>query len=218
MQTVADIRDTFVSLLADGHTIHDKTGSCVIEIMAAHFLADAPAIFGTPNREYIAREIEWYESMSLCVNDIPGETPAIWRQVADSNGMINSNYGHLIWSDDYHNQYDHVRDELRANPCSRRATMIYTRPSIWLEYNTDGRSDFICTNAVQYFVRDGLLHAHVQMRSNDAIYGYKNDWAWQQYVLRMLAEDLDREPGRIWWTVGSLHIYERHFHLIGEQK
>lgn len=218
MQTVIDIRRQFAELLYAGHTVPDKTGASVIEIMAVHFLADQSAIFGTPNREYIQREIAWYESMSLDVNDIPGGAPSVWQAVADDQGQINSNYGRLIWHEDHHDQYDHVRDELRANPHSRRAIMIYTRPSMWKEYDLHGRSDFICTNTVQYFVRDGALHGHVNMRSNDAIYGYKNDWAWQQHVLHMLADDLDQKPGRLYWTVGSLHIYERHFHLIGEPR
>jgi thymidylate synthase len=52
------------------------------------------------------------------------------------------------------------------------------------------------------------------MRSNDAIFGYKNDKAWQQHVLDKMANQLDIESGEIIWQVGSLHIYERHFGLI----
>ena len=32
----------------------------------------------------------------------------------------------------YHDQLGHVADELVHNPDSRRACMIYNRPSIWL--------------------------------------------------------------------------------------
>jgi thymidylate synthase len=52
------------------------------------------------------------------------------------------------------------------------------------------------------------------MRSNDVIFGYKNDYAWQQYVLHNLAIDLYLEPGRMIWQVQNLHVYERHFDLI----
>ena len=34
------------------------------------------------------------------VQDIPGETPKIWKDVASNLGVINSNYGYLIWSND----------------------------------------------------------------------------------------------------------------------
>ena len=48
-----------------------------------------------------------------------------------------------------------VVKELIAHPDSRRALIIFTRPSIWLEYNADGMSDFICTISAQVFIRNG---------------------------------------------------------------
>ena len=54
---------------------------------------------------------------------------------------INSNYGHLIWSEKYFSQYENAVTELENNPDSRRASMIYTRPSIWQEYNENGKNE-----------------------------------------------------------------------------
>ena len=212
--TVADVRAEFIHLLETESFVTDKSGVQMLEIRSASFLADEDAIFGTPNRDYIRREIDWYESQSLNVNDIPGGAPTIWKQVADKEGYINSNYGWCIWSLDNYTQYDRVLNELKTQPNSRRAVMIYTRPSMWLEYNLNGMSDFMCTNAVQYMIRDDKVHAVVQMRSNDVVFGYKNDYAWQKHVLDMLAADLGVEPGDIYWNAGSLHVYSRHFHLI----
>jgi thymidylate synthase len=92
--------------------------------------------------------------------------------------------------------------------------MIYTRPSMWQDYNRNGRSDFMCTNTVQYLIREGRLHAVVNMRSNDAIFGFRNDRAWQQHVLEKLANDLNVPSGNLYWNVGSLHVYSRHYHLV----
>jgi thymidylate synthase len=177
-------------------------------------MADEPAIFGEPNDDYIQRELEWYLSQSLRVADIPGVTPKIWESVASREGLINSNYGYLVYSAENKSQYDSALAELRNNPFSRRAIMIYTRPSIQTEYCADGMSDFICTNAVQYLQRNGALHAVVQMRSNDVVFGYRNDYAWQLYVLQQLAADLGVPAGNITWQVGSLHVYERHYSMI----
>jgi thymidylate synthase len=152
--------------------------------------------------------------MSLNVNDIPGGPPAIWKQVADNDGMINSNYGWCAYSNANYLQYQNVVDELERNPFSRRAVMIYNRPSMWYDYNKNGMSDFMCTNAVQYMIRDGHLEAHVQMRSNDVVFGYKNDRAWQHHVLCKLSKDIEYPIGHIYWNVGSLHVYEKHFHLV----
>jgi thymidylate synthase len=54
------------------------------------------------------------------------------------------------------------------------------------------------------------------MRSNDAIFGYLNDYAWHKYVLDKMGDDLQIEKRKMIWVSGSLHIYERHFHLIEE--
>jgi thymidylate synthase len=92
--------------------------------------------------------------------------------------------------------------------------MIYTRPSIWTEFDDNGKNDFICTNSVTYYIRNGMLHAAVQMRSNDVVFGYKNDYAWQKFVQEMLANDLKVEVGQIIWQVQNLHVYSSHFHLV----
>lgn len=214
MQIVSDIRNTLANDFKNGKFVTDKSGQQVIEIIGATFLADQDSVFGEVNHEYVQRELEWYQSMSRFVDDIPGGPPAIWKQVASRDGMINSNYGYLIWSDENHNQYDHVLEELKKNPDSRRAEMIYTRPSIWKEYNLRGMSDFLCTDSAQYFIRSGKLIAHVRMRSNDAVFGYRNDVHWQRHVHEMLAKDLDVPTGDMIWTAGSFHLYSRHFYMV----
>ena len=216
LMTVSDIRQYFVDELHDEAFTEDRTGQKTIELLGASFLADEPAIFGTPSEKYIDAEIDWYSSGSTNINDIhpDKEPPAAWVYAANEHGEINSNYGHLIWSSKYHDQYQNVLDELISNPDSRRASMIYTRPSIWSEYDENGKNDFICTNAVTYYIRNDELQAVVQMRSNDVVFGYKNDTAWQNHVLELLASDLDINPGFIQWQVQNLHVYERHFHLV----
>ena len=211
---VGNIRNSFYQKLVKEEYVTDKTGVKTLEIMNASFIADHPAIIGTVNEDYVERELAWYKSQSLNVNDIPGETPAIWKSVATEDGYINSNYGWCIWSDENHNQYTNVLDELKNNPDSRRANMIYTRPTMHSDYNRNGMSDFMCTNNVQYLIRNGELNALVYMRSNDAVFGYKNDWAWQKHVLDSLCKELNVPAGQIYWNVSSLHIYERHFGLL----
>jgi thymidylate synthase len=215
MLKVEHIREHFIEELKYGRFVTDKTGVKTIEMIGACFEANHPSIFGDINQEYVERELEWYKSMSLYVDDIPGITPAIWKQVASTEGKINSNYGWAIYSEDNGLQYLNVLDELTANPNSRRAVMIYTRPTMWSDYNHNGMSDFMCTNAVQYMIRDGQLVALVQMRSNDVVFGYRNDYAWQKYVADQLSNDLglDVEP-KIIWQVGNLHVYERHFDKV----
>ena len=133
---VALIRSHFIKELANKNFTIDRTGQKTIELIGASFIADEPAIFGEPNAEYIEKELAWYQSGSTNIKDIYGEErepPAAWLYAANKHGEINSNYGHLIDSDKYFNQYQQVIDELTENPDGRRAIMIYTRPSIWMD-------------------------------------------------------------------------------------
>lgn len=222
---VQDIRDYFQGELSAGRFTIDKTGVQTIELIGASFIADEAAIFGTPSLPYIAAELKWYESGSTNINDIHGpdrQPPEAWKYAADRHGNINSNYGHLIYSAKYNTQYENVLKELIDNRDSRRGTMVYTRPTIWNEYCLNGMSDFICTNAVTYYIRDNQLHAVVQMRSNDAIFGYKNDYAWQLTVMENLVYDYNEQAkcrtkitlGNMHWQVQNLHVYARHFDLV----
>lgn len=216
------IRHIFQKLLAEKQfttvnregSMTDLVGNTTIEIVNASFIADELSIFGEVNWDYVKREEEWYYSQSLNVNDIPGGAPAIWKAVADQDGFINSNYGAILFSDWNGNQYENCVKELKSNPGSRRATAIYNRPSMWTDYNLNGRSDFLCTNAVGYIIRNGKLHAVVQMRSNDAWAGYRNDRAWQQHILEKMALELSIDAGNLYWNVTSLHVYARNYYLV----
>jgi len=216
MLTVDDIRQYFIQELRDENFTVDRTNSKTIELIGASFIADEEAIFGEPNVPYIDAELDWYLGCSTNINDIryKDEPPTAWQYAANEYGEINSNYGKLIFDDKYYRQFDNVINELNHEPDSRRAVMIYNRPSIWTEFDENGKNDFICTNAVSYYIRDNHLQSVVQMRSNDVVFGYKNDYAWQRYVMNMVANEVDCEVGSLIWQVQNLHVYERHFDLV----
>jgi thymidylate synthase len=214
MKTANDIRaDLIDKYLAEDYVI-DKSGAKTIEVLGESFVADENWLIRTPAYKYIERELDWYMSESLYVDDIPGETPQIWKDISSDEGKINSNYGWCIYSEENGNQYKHVLRELKTNPNSRRAAMIYNRPSMHLDFNRDGMSDFMCTFANTFMIRDGKLISHYAMRSNDAVFGYNNDVAWAKFVQGQLAYDLEVEVGELIWTATNLHVYERHFEFI----
>ena len=238
--TIADIRQMFARLFIDykrlvnsrganspSSSLDEFTETGTLELTGVSFNADEPSILGIPDYDYICREIAWYDSASRSVSDIPAPVPPIWKMIADENGEVNSNYGRLVFHEDNGGQFQQVLTTLRNSPMSRQAVMIYTRPDIHL---TAGK-DFICTNVVQYLIREGRLNAVVQMRSNDAVFGYRNDYAWQRVVMTRLLRGLKSAPSRstptsdaeilsklkmgtITWQVGSLHIYPRHYPLL----
>jgi|TARA_R110002124_G_scaffold224409_1_gene389803 thymidylate synthase len=213
--------------LFDEEFIIDKEGTKTVEVINANFEADSSYILREPNLDYVQREVDWYNSQSLNVNDIDGKLPKIWLNISSDNGFINSNYGYLIHNSENHDQYENAAWALLQDPTSRRAIMIYTRPSMHYDYDSCGMNDFVCTNTVQYLLRDGFLDVIVNMRSNDAVYGYNNDWHWQRYVQENMCRTLNDSgtnwadifdgivrPGKIHWNAGSFHVYERHFKIL----
>ena len=220
---VNDIREHFKTELAAERFTVDKTGAKTIEILGASFIADEPAIFGEVNEEYVEAELEWYLSESTNINklaEIYGKSPVAWQYSANEYGEINSNYGHLVFADKYHNQFENALAELVMNPDSRRAQLTYTRPSIWVEFDEDGKNDFICTLGQLVYIRDNQLHMVSSMRSNDVVFGYKNDYAWAQWLMDAFVNRYNIETnssitkGNLIWQVANLHVYERHFNLV----
>ena len=222
MLHVKDIRNIFIKKYNNNEFIEDKnTNIKVIEIIGETFIADEDYIIRKPNYDYIQKELNWYKSQSLNIFKMDNP-PKIWKQICSTNGQINSNYGWCIFSIENYSQYDNVLKELINNKNSRRATMIYNRPSMHYDYNVNGMDDFICTYANQFFIRDNKLISHYIMRSNDVVFGYNNDYAWAKYVQTKLYNDLKQfypklTLGEIIWTASSLHLYERHFKYLKDK-
>ena len=172
--------------------------SKTIEIQNVQFEVDKPWIVREPNKEYFQRELKWYQTESLNVNDIPDGAPKMWKSCATPDGYINSNYGWMIWSKDNYEQYKHCLQKLIEDPHTREACMIYNRPSMQEEYNKGGMHDFCCTYSVQCFLNEDEqnkthLKYIVYMRSNDAVFGFDNDSLWHQNVQLMLANKLSQK-------------------------
>lgn len=203
----------------------DKTGVKTVEMLNMNVcLNPLQPVLEFPGRktpeEYCKKEIDWYLSQDLSIKMI-GQYAKIWCNVAASDDTVNSNYGWCIFSKDNGSQYEHCLNELKENANSRRAMMIYTRPSMQEDYCRDGMSDFICTNNVQCFIRNNKLYYLVYMRSNDAIFGLGPDLYWHCWVYKKLLEDLQStypdltaSDDGLYWNAGSFHVYERHFNML----
>jgi thymidylate synthase len=221
---LSEIFDKLFSKLILEDFVIDEHGNKTLELLAPRLELDPTQyILNFNGRKtpvnYCKAEVEWYNSQSLYVKDIPGKVPKIWEMIADKNGKINSNYGWCIYSDENYNQYKSSLQTLLNDKNSRRATMIYTRPSIQVDYNKDSMSDFICTFATQQLIRNNELHYIVMMRSQDAIYGFFNDFYWQGVVYEKFYNDLkkkysDLKTGKMIWIANSFHVYERHFDML----
>lgn len=170
------------------------------------------------NEAYCEKELNWYLSMDLSivghVDDIK-----IWQQVADKNGYINSNYGWCVFSDENGDQFNNCIKTLQRDKNSRQALMIYTRPSMHEDCCANGMHDFMCTISNQFLIRDNRLVSIYSIRSNDAVFGFFNDFYWACYIYKQLYQTLaltypELKYGPMIWFAGSFHVYERHFNLL----
>lgn len=224
--TTKDMFDEFKRLYDAKHFRVLEDGRKTVEIQNAHFVADKDFIIREPSYKYAQNEIEWYESQSLNVYDIPGGAPKIWRECAGVDGKVNSNYGWCIFSEENGLQYKNCLYNLIHDNATRQAVMIYTRPSMQQEYNKNHMHDFMCTHYVHCFLNYDeqktkyFLKYIVYQRSSDAVFGFNNDHQWHQYVQKMLASDLSTALDKpvfldpIEYNMGSIHVYETHFDYL----
>ena len=209
--------------------LEDKTGVKYVEIIAPRIAFDlnnaGDGYIDFENRKsprkYIDKEKEWYLSEELKIDKV--SDVEIWNKVCDANKEINSNYGYLVFGKGNFSQYAHAYSALWNHSDTRQAIIIYTRPSIHLEQNDMGGSDFICTNFQQFFIRNNKLYCVTSMRSNDCIFGTFNDVPWFVYVAKRMYNDLksivkynNLELGEMTFIPNSFHCYERHFDLLAE--
>jgi thymidylate synthase len=201
----------------------DRTGQKYIELIGTNFELDPmqPILEFNGRKtplKYAKAEIEWYNSQSLSVEYIK-QYAKLWDIISDEDGMIHSNYGWCIYSDENYNQYECAIRELIQNKDTRRAAMIYTRPSIQVEYNRKGMNDFICTYSTNHLIRNNILYYTVNMRSNDSIWGFFSDFYWHCHVYQKMYNELletypDLKTGSLIWMADSFHLYERHFETL----
>jgi len=217
------------TMLENRDFVIDKSGVKMVELIAPSlkfnpFYGRSINLFDIKktNLEYVDLELQWYKSQNLSINPNMSHIK-IWNEVAtkDDQQLINSNYGWCIFSEENGNQYKNCVNELLCNKESRRAVMLYTRPSMWKDWNKNGMNDFMCTDGVQCFIRNNTLIYVVKQRSCDFVFGLFNDYAWHHYVFTKLFNDLEFfypdlkiENSEMLYFPFSLHIYERHFPVI----
>lgn len=106
-------------------------------------------------------------------------------------------------------QLTHAVESLLRDSSSRQAVITTWRP------NPPISKDIPCTVSLQWMVRDGLLHAFVNMRSQDAWLGFPYDvFTFTAISAQVLLRMRDRADwglrlGTLHLNAASHHLYER---------
>jgi thymidylate synthase len=108
----------------------------------------------------------------------------------------------------WHGTTDQLAQALRAlteDPGTRRAVIQLYDP----ETDARGHKDVPCTLGYRFFLRDGRLHMHTTMRSQDLWLGFCYDIFTATVMQELIAGWLGAEPGSYLLSVDSLHLYAR---------
>ena len=102
-------------------------------------------------------------------------------------------------------QLAQARQALADDPGTRRAVIQLYDP----EADTRGHKDVPCTLGYRFFLRDGLLHMHTTMRSQDLWLGFCYDIFAATILQELLAGWLGAGLGNYRLSIDSLHLYDR---------
>lgn len=216
--------DDVVLALAEA-PIDNRTGNRVL--YSVDWVADQHSMIGQVNDDWVRRELDWFRSGSDRLADMEGPVPKLFQACAGTDGKVNSAYGHILFGQgEYIPQpptlYQRVLNSFIDEGLeTRHAVAIITDRDIHELARWNGRNDFICTNALNFMIdQDNRLHIIAQMRSMDAVFGYRADYSMWDDLMERLRSDLHEQQhrsirrGDITFQVANLHVYPRHFDLL----
>lgn len=185
-----------------------RDGNVAAEILNAVTIIDDPrsniveSDLRKLSKRYMIGELMWYLAADNTLKGIQNYTKA-WDRMSDDGEVVNSNYGHKIHKFYGFDQWEYVKNLLKADPNSRQAVIHIKNP---MDCKT---KDTPCTVCLQFFIREGKLFLTTYMRSNDVWFGFPYDvFNFTCFQIRM-AMELGVEIGSYTHIAGSLHLYQR---------
>ena len=195
-------------LLGEKVTVPSRDGDVVGEVINAITVITDPTKNIMKNdvrnlsMKYAIGEMLWYLSGNKNLSEIRKYTKA-WDRMSDDGETVNSNYGWCIKHKYGFDQWEYVKDLLTKSPETRQAV-------IHIKTADDKESkDVNCTVCLQFFIREGKLHATTYMRSNDIWMGFPYDVFQFTCMQILMSMELGVELGTYTHVAGSLHLYQR---------
>lgn len=128
-------------------------------------------------------------------------------QFSDDGKSFYGSYGNRIA---YH--IPHLIQKLSDTPDTRQAILTIHK----VGDSFADTKDVPCTISLHFMIREGKLNLHVTMRSNDIIWGLPYDVFNFTMLQEAIAKELQIEVGKYYHTTSSLHVYSRHYELLGQ--
>ncbi|MEV7645128.1 MULTISPECIES: thymidylate synthase [Actinomycetes] len=214
--------DLLRDVLENGASKEDRTGTGTLSVFGRQIRFDLKDSFPlvTTKRVHfksVAAELLWFLRGESNVKWLQDQGVRIWNEWADEAGELGPVYG-VQWRswptpDGGHiDQISQLVDSLRNNPDSRRHIV-----SAWNVAEIQNMALPPCHVFFQFYVAEGKLSCQLYQRSADMFLGVPFNIASYALLTRMLAHQLDLEPGEFIWTGGDVHIYTNHLEQVKEQ-
>jgi thymidylate synthase len=135
------------------------------------------------------------------------------KEYAEDNWDINGAYGHRWFKHFGIDQVENVAKLLRTDPSTRQAVIAMYDPR--QDYLTHWK-DRPCNTHIYFRVTGGCLDMTVCNRSNDVIWGLAGaNIVHMTYLQELVSLAANIPLGRYYVMTNNLHIYEHHWHLMG---
>jgi thymidylate synthase len=171
-------------------------------------------------------EWEWFMTGSNDVNDLDPRVRHWWAPWADPEGKVANNYSRQLRY--FHGaEFDASRQEWKVIAVDQIALLVdgvknhpFSRRNVITTWNTAEMTHpstpiTNCHNSLtQAFVtEDNRLDLTTYQRSCDLVCGVPHNLIQMWAFLLWLARRTGREPGRLTWVGGDVHVYEQHYDL-----
>ena len=229
----------YLDLLADiktnGTTKGDRTGTGTTSVFGRqirHDLTKGFPLLTTKKLHFksIANELIWFLNGETNVKWLNENGVSIWNEWATDNGDLGPIYGKQ-WTEwptkdgKVINQIEHVVDQLKNNPNSRRILFhgwnVEYLPDEKLSPQDNALNGKMalppCHLLYQFYVANGKLSSQLYIRSSDSFLGLPYNIASLALLTHMLAQQCSLKAHEIIVSIGDLHIYSNHQDQVKEQ-
>lgn len=127
---------------------------------------------------------------------------------SDDGRTLHGSYGYRLFGSIYA-----AIKMLKEDPDTRRCVLnIYSNEKDLYKES----KDIPCTLTIQFMIRNNKLNMHVNMRSNDIIWGTPYDVFMFTIMQEVVANELGIDVGSYYHNAASLHVYSKHYYLLDE--
>jgi len=207
--------DLLQRVLDNGKPKDDRTGTGTLSVFGHQMRFDLSEGFPlvTTKKLHIKSiiyELLWFLKGDTNTRYLNEHGVRIWDEWADQRGDLGPIYGYQwrswpLKNDGHFDQIDHVVDEIRDNPTSRRLIV-----SAWNVADIPQMALAPCHVLFQFYVNDGKLSCQLYQRSADLFLGVPFNIASYSLLTLMVAHVTGLEPGEFIHTFGDAHIYVNH--------